>query len=136
MDFEELVQTRRSVRGFKQQPVPRAVIEAIIDTAKRAPSSMNTQPWHIHVLSGEPLEQVRRRNMEEMLAGARPKRDIVSHGEYQGVHRQRQVDIAKQLFAVMGIARDDKPMRQGWVLPGIPQVDAPDSLVITYDMIL
>jgi nitroreductase len=30
MDFEELVQTRRSVRGFKQQPVPRAVIEAIM----------------------------------------------------------------------------------------------------------
>ena len=43
--------------------------------------------------------------------GAKPKRDIISHGEYQGVHRGRQVDIAKKLFAVMGIARDDKPMR-------------------------
>jgi nitroreductase len=47
MDFEALVHTRRSVRGFKTKPVPRAVIEAIIETAKRAPSSMNTQPWHI-----------------------------------------------------------------------------------------
>jgi nitroreductase len=64
MDFEELVQSRRSVRGFKKEPVPRAVIEAIIDVAKRAPSSMNTQPWHIHVLTGEPLERVRRRNIE------------------------------------------------------------------------
>jgi nitroreductase len=133
MDFEELVHTRRSVRGFKQQPVPRAVIEAIIDTAKRAPSSMNTQPWHIHVLSGEPLERVRRRNMEEMIAGAKPKRDIVTHGEYQGVHRQRQVDIAKQLFGAMGIARDDKPMRQDWVLRGFRQFDAPVSVVVTYD---
>ena len=110
MDFETLVQTRRSVRGFKQQPVPRAVIEEIIEVAKRAPSSMNTQPWHIHVLTGEPLERVRRRNMEEMMAGAKPQRDIVSHGEYQGVHRGRQVDIAKKLFAVMGIERDDKPI--------------------------
>jgi hypothetical protein len=46
--------------------------------------------------------------MEEMTAGAKPKRDIISHGEYQGVHRGRQVDIAKKLFAVMG----DCPRRQ------------------------
>ena len=136
MDFETLVQTRKSVRGFTREPVSRAVIEDIIDVAKRAPSSMNTQPWHIHVLTGEPLEEVRRRNMEEMIAGAKPKRDIISHGEYQGVHRGRQVDIAKKLFAVMGIARDDKPMRQDWVLRGFRQFDAPVSLVLTYDKIL
>ena len=136
MDFETLVQTRKSVRGFKMQPVSRTVIEDIIEVAKRAPSSMNTQPWHIHVLTGEPLEELRRRNMEEMVAGAKAKRDIVSHGEYQGVHRGRQVDIAKKLFAVMGIARDDKPMRQDWVLRGFRQFDAPVSLVLTYDKIL
>src|SRR5947207_8062292 len=108
MEFETLVQTRRSVRGFKDKLVPRTVIEEILEIAKRAPSSMNTQPWHVHVLTGEPLEQVRLRNMEEMVAGAKAKRDIVSHGEYQGVHSTRQVDIAKKLFGAMGIARDDK----------------------------
>jgi hypothetical protein len=66
-------------------------------------------------LTGEPLERVRRSNMEGMIAGAKPKRDILTYGEYQGVHRQRQVDIAKKLFGAMVIARDDKPMRQGWV---------------------
>jgi nitroreductase len=136
MDFEQLVNTRRSVRGFTADPVPRAVIEEIIEVAKRAPSSMNTQPWHVHVLTGEPLEQVRRRNMEEMMAGAKPQRDIVSHGEYQGAHRGRQVDIAKKLFSAMGIARDDKAMRQDWVLRGFRQFDAPVSLVLTYDRIL
>ena len=136
MEFETLVQSRKSVRGFKKQPVSRATVEEIIEIAKRAPSSMNTQPWHVHVLTGAPLEQVRTRNMEEMIAGAKPKRDIVSHGEYQGVHRGRQVDIAKQLFSAMGIARDDKPMRQDWVLRGFRQFDAPVSLVLTYDRIL
>src|SRR3984957_2522426 len=136
MEFEELVNSRRSVRGFKKKPVPRAVIEEIIALAKRAPSSMNTQPWDIHVSTSEPLERVRQRNMEEMIAGAKPKRDIVSHGEYQGVHRQRQVDIAKQLFGAMGIARDDKPMRQDWGLRGFRQFDAPVSLVLTYDRVL
>lgn len=85
MEFETLVQSRRSVRGFKNKPVPRTVVEAIIDSAKRAPSSMNTQPWQVHVLTGSPLEELRRRNMEEMVGGAKVKRDIISHGEYQGV---------------------------------------------------
>ncbi|WP_311974439.1 nitroreductase family protein [Bradyrhizobium glycinis] len=53
-------------------------MEAIIESAKRAPSSMNTQPWHVHVLTGLPLEEVRRRNMEELAGGAKVKRDIIS----------------------------------------------------------
>lgn len=136
MEFEDLVQTRRSVRGFKNDAIPRAMIEDIIDLAKRAPSSMNTQPWHVHVLTGEPLARVRQRNMEEMIAGAKPNREIVSHGEYEGVHRFRQVEIAKQLFSAMGIARDDKDMRLDWVLRGFRQFDAPVSLVLAYDKAL
>lgn len=69
--------------------------------------------------------------MEEMVAGAKVKRDIISHCEYEGVHRVRQVDIAKKLFSAMGIARDDKPMRQDWVLRGFRQFDAPVSLVLS-----
>ena len=133
MDFETLVQTRRSVRGYKKDPVPRAVIEEIIEVAKGAPSSMNTQPWHVHVLTGEPLERVRRRNTETMLAGAKANREILTHGEYEGVHRARQVGIAIKLFAAMGIERGDKVMRQDWVMRGFRQFDAPVSMVLTYD---
>ena len=136
MDFQELVHSRRSTRGFAKKPVPKSVIAAIIEDAKRAPSSMNSQPWHVHVLTGAPLDEVRRRNMEEMTAGKPSKRDIFTHGPYEGAHRQRQVDIAKQLFAAMGIARDDKAMRQDWVLRGFRQFDAPVSLVLTYDRVL
>lgn len=136
MNFEALVHSRRSVRGFRNEAVPKAVIREIIEDAKRAPSSMNSQPWHVHVLAGEPLEQVRRRNMEEMAAGKPSKRDIFTHGPYEGAHRERQVGVAKQLFAAMGIARDDKAMRQDWVLRGFRQFDAPVSLVLTYDRVL
>ena len=131
MDFKELVHSRRSTRGFANKAISKAVIQEIIEDAKRAPSSMNSQPWHVHVLTGAPLDEVRRRNMEEMAAGKPSKRDIFTHGPYEGAHRQRQVDIAKQLFAAMGIARDDKPMRQDWVMRGFRQFDAPVSLVLT-----
>ena len=70
MEFETLVQSRKSVRGFKKQPVSRATVEEIIEVAKRAPSSMNTQPWHVHVLTGDPLEEVRRRPSPPCCGGA------------------------------------------------------------------
>ena len=133
MDFATLVQTRRSIRGYKPDPVPRAVIDEIIALAKAAPSSMNTQPWHVHVLTGAPLERVRQRNTDTMLGGAKANRDIVSHGEYEGIHRARQVAIAVKLFGAMGIERHDKAMRQDWVMRGFRQFDAPVSIVLTYD---
>ena len=46
--FKNMVQERRSVRGFRDEPVPREVIEEIIEIAAGATSSMNTQPWHFH----------------------------------------------------------------------------------------
>ena len=133
MEFETLVQTRRSIRGYKPDPVKREVIDEIIALAKAAPSSMNTQPWHVHVLTGAPLERVRQRNTEMMLGGAKANRDIVSHGEYEGIHRARQVAIAVKLFGAMGIERHDKAMRQDWVMRGFRQFDAPVSIVVTYD---
>ncbi len=134
MDFETLVRERRSIRGYKPDPVPRAVIQEIIDIAQGAPSSMNTQPWYFHVITGEPLERIRQGNTERMLAGAEVQREIpVRRDGYQGIHRKRQIEVAVQLFEAMGIARDDKEMRQDWVMRGFRQFDAPVSIVMTYD---
>jgi len=136
MEFSELIQARKSIRGYQQKPVPREVIEEIIEVAKWAPSSMNTQPWHVHVVTGEPLERIRRGNTENMLGGVPPKRDFPMKEAYEGIHRKRQVDIAVQLFDAMGIARDDKERRTDWVMRGFRQFDAPVSLVLTYDKYL
>lgn len=136
MDFETLVRTRKSIRGYKTDPVPRALIEEIIDVAKGAPSSMNTQPWYLHVVTGEPLDRIRQGNTEKMLAGVKPKRDFAMTEAYEGVYRRRQIEIAVQLFDAMGIARDDKEMRQDWVMRGFRQFDAPVSIVLTYDKVM
>jgi nitroreductase len=133
MHFDEVVLGRRSIRGYKREPVPKAVIREIIEIAMRAPSSLNTQPWNFYVLTGEPLDRIRAGNTERNLAGVPSSREFRGHGEYAGVHRERQIEIAKQLFAAMGIERHDKAMRQDWVLRGFRQFDAPVSIVVTYD---
>ena len=133
MDFETLVQTRRSVRGYQDKPVSREVIEEIIQVAKGAPSSMNTQPWHLYVVTGESLTKIRKGNTENMVAGIKPQRDFPTKEAYEGIHRQRQIEIAVQLFEAMGIERDDKEKRTDWVMRGFRQFDAPVCVIVTYD---
>jgi nitroreductase len=90
----------------------------------------------VHVVTGEPLERIRQGNTENMRKGVPPQRDFPMKESYEGIHRERQVGIAVQLFDVMGIARDDKARRTDWVMRGFRQFDAPVSLVLTYDKYL
>ena len=136
MKFDEVVLGRRSIRGYKQLAVSRELIREIIGLAMRAPSSMNTQPWHFYVVTGEPLERIRSGNTERILAGAPDSREFRKGQPFAGQHRDRQVGVAKQLFSAMGIERDDKAGRQDWVLRGFRQFDAPVCVIITYDRVL
>ena len=136
MEYDEVVLGRRSTRGFKPDPVPRELILEILTLATRAPSSMNTQPWNFFVVTGEPLDRIRAGNTERNLAGVPGLAGVSQHGPYEGAHRERQIEIAVQLFQAMGIERHDKEARQDWVLRGFRQFDAPVSVVVTYDKAL
>ncbi len=91
MEFDEVVRGRRSIRGYKHQPVPKTVIREVIEMAMRAPSSLNTQPWNFYVVTGEPLDRIRAGNTERNLAGVPSSREFRGHGEYAGAHRERQI---------------------------------------------
>ena len=69
---------------------------------------MNTQPYHFHVITGEPLDNIRKGNTENILAGKPDSREFRMGEPFAGVHRDRQVGCAIQLFEAMGIERDDK----------------------------
>lgn len=73
MDFIEAVLGRKSIRGYMPDPVPKDIIQDIIQTAVRAPSAMNTQPWEITVATGEPLENIKNGNIETLTQGKGPK---------------------------------------------------------------
>jgi nitroreductase len=133
MEFDDVIMGRRSIRGYKPDPVPQKLIEEILTLAMRAPSSMNTQPWNFYVITGEPLDRIRKGNTERMVAGVPQSREFRTGTAFEGKHRERQIGVAKQLFAAMGIARDNAEQRQDWVLRGFRQFDAPVCVIITYD---
>lgn len=133
MQYDEVVQGRRSIRGYKPVPVPKALIREVLELAMRAPSSMNTQPWNFYVVANKTLDQIRAGNVERNLAGVPDTREFRGGPAYAGAHRERQIEVAVQLFTAMGIERHDKEKRQDWVLRGFRQFDAPVSIVVTYD---
>ena len=133
MEYHEVINGRRSTRGFIDKPVSVEVLKEVIELAVRAPSSMNTQPWHFHIVTGEVLDNIRRENTKRNVEGVPPSREIKSPLGYQGKHRERQVEIAIQLFQEMGIERDDAEGRQDWVLRGFRQFDAPVAIIVTFD---
>ena len=136
MQYDEVVLGRRSIRGYKPDPVPQSLIEEILALAMRSPSSMNTQPWNFTVVTGDVLDRIRKGNTERNLAGVPHSREFRIGSPFAGQHRDRQVGVAKQLFAAMDIAREDAEKRQDWVLRGFRQFDAPVCIIITYDAVL
>ena len=52
MHYDEVVLGRRSIRGYKPDPVPESLIKQVLALAMRSPSSMNTQPWNFTVVTG------------------------------------------------------------------------------------
>jgi nitroreductase len=133
MNFAEFAASRKSVRGFKNKAVSKELVDTVINSAKWAPSSYNTQTWRIHAVTGTVLDKIREDNTKNTLAGKPHVRDFPYKEDYVGIHRQRQIDVAIQLFEVMGITREDKEKRMEWMMRGFRQFDAPVSLVLTYD---
>jgi nitroreductase len=126
-DFEAIAGRRRSVRAFLPQPVERALIERSIAAAATAPSSCNTQPWSLHVVSGIKLEALRSALIEAARSGCLPAPDVEQAAPYAGVYRDRQIDSAVRLFKAQGVERHDRAGRQASFLRNYAFFDAPHA---------
>lgn len=128
--FEAVMRERRSVRGFRPDPIPDAQLHRIFETAQLAPSNCNVQPWVVHVVSGNAAERMRSALHAAAESGVEQTPDIPLTGPYPGEYRTRQVDAAKALFAATGVARDDIPARTASFLRNFRFFDAPHAAFI------
>jgi len=65
MDVIEAIRARRSIRVFKPDPIPKKVLQELLDVSRWAPSGGNIQPWYFVVLAGELLAKVQTRLVEK-----------------------------------------------------------------------
>jgi nitroreductase len=137
MDIIEAVKKRKSIRGYKPDPVAKEVLEEILELARRAPSAMNTQPWEFTVLAGDVLENIKHSNIELLKSGVSPSPEHMVVGwPMESIYRQRQVNLAKQLFQLMDIPREDKEKRAKWQERGFRYFDAPAAIIVSVDRCL
>ena len=134
MDIIDAIVQRKSIRGFKPVPVSKEVVIKILQAACRAPSTMNTQPWEFAVITGDALNRIRAAMVEKLKKGDPPNQDhhIVGWSN-DSIYRQRQIELAKELFRLMDISREDKGKRAAWQERGFRFFDAPVGIVLLAD---
>jgi hypothetical protein len=122
--FKDVITGRRSVRGFQQRAVDKALLEDIFSTAQQSPSNCNTQPWQVFVASGEKADNLRQQLSTAMMNGEMDM-DYPFDGVYRDEFKARQHDAAVQLFSAMGISREDKAKRGEAFMRNFSFFDAP-----------
>ncbi len=122
--FADIARQRRSVRGFISKPVEQALLNRVFETASTAPSNCNTQPWECAVVSGDKLETLRQR-IPDAFASGQWTMDFPYDGKYAGVYKERQYQAAADLYAAMGIAREDKVGRNAQFMRNFEFFGAP-----------
>ena len=113
MKVSDALQSRITCRAFLPDPVPAATVRAILDGAKQAPSGGNLQPWWVWVLAGEPLQAFREEIQRKMAAnpqGEEPEYHVYPPG-LKEPYRSRRFKCGEDLYATIGIPRENKPAR-------------------------
>ncbi len=103
---EWAITTRRSVRGFTDEPVPRATIERILEIASRAPSGSNIQPWKVHVLIGAALGRLKAALCAAHFGGEPEAREYEYYPTtWRSPYLERRRKIGWDLYTLAGVAR-------------------------------
>ena len=137
---EAAITSRRSLRAFLPTPVPRATIEAILAVASRAPSGTNTQPWKVHVLTGQAKAALTR----DIRAAYDDPIERAKHTEayayyptqWHSPYVERRRKVGWDLYALLGIGRADKAAMHEQHGRNYAFFDAPVGLMFTIDRLM
>ena len=132
MNVTQAVQSRRSVRAFTDQPVEREVLTRVLEKAQRAPSGGNVQPWNAVVRTGAPMQALFDRVALEFPKGRaamQPEYDIYPKG-LDGAYEERRFGVGEDMYASLGISREDKAKRLMWFANNFRAFGAPVLMLV------
>ena len=125
MNVTDAVNARKSIRAFRPDPVDDATIAELLTIASRAPSGGNVQPWRIYVVNGSTMARFREfiatRPMES------PAYDIYPQGLTEP-YRSSRFKVGEDMYATIGIGREDKTGRLAQFAKNIDFFGAPAAI--------
>ena len=131
MKVSDAIARRMSVRAFLPKAPPAATVRNILETAARAPSGGNLQPWRVHALTGAPLA--------ELLAAvaAAPLQEAPEYTVYPPdlwePYRTRRFQNGEQLYSTLDIPREDRPARLRQMAKNAQFFGAPVGIFLSID---
>lgn len=133
---EEAILTRRSLRAFRPDPVPRETVERLLALASRAPSGTNIQPWNVYVVAGEARDRLT----------AAMHAEVLQHGEegwtrefeyyptkWRDPYLARRRKLGWDLYGLLGIGKGERDKTRLQHARNYLFFDAPVGLVITLE---
>lgn len=119
--LDRIIRERRSIRAFRPEPVPRAMIEELLEVARWAPSGSNAQPWRVTTLAGARAERLRQRLVEA--AGVRSWSEEQKQAQHERIARGPMAWI---------LACIDKPVWEFLIGGSMRFFGAPVALLVSY----
>lgn len=132
MDVLEAITMRRSIRAFRPDPVPRALLERVLGAARYAPSWGNTQSWEFIVLGGRLLDEIRGA-LEAKERASAPTRPDLDWPEFTGQYADRRRELAVSMREKMGFSGEDDDARRRLGVSNIRLFEAPNAVIATLD---
>jgi nitroreductase len=132
MDVAASVEARRSVRGFRPDPVPPEVLTRIFERAARAPSWCNIQPWRAWVASGPARDALVAKLLAAAAHGA-PHPDVPFPADYPEPYATHRRACGRALYDAIGVERHDAEGRQRAWLRNFEAFGAPHVALVGID---
>jgi nitroreductase len=133
LDVLSALHARKSVRGFRPDPVDRATIEAILSAAARSPSASNTQPWRVYVCAGDVRDRLSLALLEAHEADSAHEDYRYYPSTWSEPYLTRRRQVGKELYTLLGVAKGDSAAMQRQYARNYSFFGAPAGLFFTLD---
>lgn len=134
------ITSRRSIRAFLPRPVPREMLEELLQVAARAPSGTNTQPWNVYVLTGAAREGLSQKISAAFDDPEQARQHTEEYAYYPQEWRSPFVDrrrkVGWDLYSLLGIGKTDKARMHAQHRRNYEFFGAPVGLIFTIDRVM
>ncbi|MGB3627776.1 MAG: nitroreductase [Henriciella sp.] len=135
MDVTEAINQRISTRAFLDKPISYAELRDWLETAQRAPSGGNLQPWRVIALAGDAKQAVidlAQATLARNPRGEKTDRPIYPKDLWEP-HEARRRKVGEMMYETLGIPKDDRPARLQWFARNFRFFDAPVAVFFIID---
>jgi nitroreductase len=133
METIKAIETRRSIRAFKPDPIPGDVMNKILQAGSTSPSYTNTQPWEVVVVSGQKRNELADKLLNLARAKAPTSPDLPIPKGWPAAMDERAREHGARRLNTLGLARDDGEGREGLRLRNFEFYGAPCAVFLLID---